>query len=199
VSAEETIQKIVDATVECLVQSGYSQTTIAHIAAAAGVSRGALTHHFATKEELILEVLNGIFRDKAQRFLDALPKEPSLGMVDEAIDQAFRAYTDERVFIVYLDLWTQARWNDKLREVIQAHFRELRTLLARIVDRDFAALGPITDGDTIALLLLVVVEGVALQYLTDPETVNAHRLLQMMKAAARLLFAGQPRARPVRP
>lgn len=192
-SAEETVQKIVDGTVRCLIEKGYSGTTISDIAAAAQVSRGALTHHFATKEELILEVLRRIIRGKTEAFIGAMPKEPTLARVDYALDVAFKAYTDEPVFILYLDLWTQARWNDKLREVIRAHFRELRKAIANIVDRDFAALGPITDGDTVGLLLLTVVEGIALQYLTDPESVPASRLLQMMKAAARLLFTGQPR------
>ncbi|HJZ84579.1 MAG TPA: TetR/AcrR family transcriptional regulator [Polyangia bacterium] len=192
--AEETVQKIVEGTIRCLIEKGYTQTTISDIAAASGVSRGALSHHFATKESLILEVLNRVLQDKADQFVRRLPQEATLALVDFALDEVFRAYTEQPVFMVYIDLWAQARWNPKLREVIREHFRVVRRIIARIVERDFAQLGPITDGDTIGLLLLTVVEGIALQYLTDPDTVDANRLLQSFKTAARLLFAGRPLA-----
>ncbi len=195
VSAEETVQRIVDGTRRCLVEKGYTGTTISDIAEAAQVSRGALTHHFATKEELILEVLNRVIEGKANQFLHALPKEASLARVDYALDVMFENYTKDPIFIVYLDLWTQARWNPRLRELIRKHYRQLRKTIANVVDRDFASLGPIADGETVGMLLMVVVEGIALQYLTDPETVPASRLLQMMKAAARLLFVGAPTQR----
>lgn len=48
-------RRILDAVIECLDRHGYAETSINRIQQQAGVSRGALTHHFPSKEELMVE------------------------------------------------------------------------------------------------------------------------------------------------
>src|SRR5688500_14099942 len=45
--------RLLDATIDCLIDLGYSATTTTVIADRAGVSRGAQLHHFPTKAELV--------------------------------------------------------------------------------------------------------------------------------------------------
>ncbi len=45
--------KICHAAIECLDRLGYAETTFAKIQAKANVSRGAITHHFPTKQALV--------------------------------------------------------------------------------------------------------------------------------------------------
>ncbi len=52
---ETARQAICDAVIACLDTHGYGETTISRVVEAAGISRGALTHHFPTKEDLIVE------------------------------------------------------------------------------------------------------------------------------------------------
>src|SRR5215216_5804590 len=49
----ETKRKLMEATVECLVERGWSGTTTTEVAERAGVSRGAQLHHFRTRGELV--------------------------------------------------------------------------------------------------------------------------------------------------
>ncbi len=51
--AETSQRRIVAAVIACLDEHGYAETSIGKVQAKAGVSRGALTHHFPSKEELI--------------------------------------------------------------------------------------------------------------------------------------------------
>ena len=44
---------ICNATVECLADRGYAETTISRVVEHAGVSKGALQHHFPSKEDLM--------------------------------------------------------------------------------------------------------------------------------------------------
>ncbi|MGB0505073.1 MAG: TetR/AcrR family transcriptional regulator [Pikeienuella sp.] len=53
--AETTQARICAAVVDCIDQRGYAETSISHIQARAGVSRGALTHHFPSKQALVAE------------------------------------------------------------------------------------------------------------------------------------------------
>ncbi len=60
------------ATIRCLDKYGYAKTSTSRITEEAGASRGALTHHFPSKEDLIVETTNRILRPVAN-----LPKKPA--------------------------------------------------------------------------------------------------------------------------
>ena len=47
-----TRSQILEAGIECLVEYGYAETKTERIAKGAGVSRGAMTHHFPSRAEL---------------------------------------------------------------------------------------------------------------------------------------------------
>lgn len=48
---------LLDATIDCLIEFGYANTTTARVAERAGVSRGAQVHHFTTKTALLAEAI----------------------------------------------------------------------------------------------------------------------------------------------
>jgi AcrR family transcriptional regulator len=51
--SERARQTICEATVDCLAELGYSETSISRVVERAGVSKGALQHHFPSKEDLM--------------------------------------------------------------------------------------------------------------------------------------------------
>lgn len=55
--SEDTRRRICAAAVGCLDEKGYSETSIQRVQLRAEVSRGALMHQFATKEDLMAETL----------------------------------------------------------------------------------------------------------------------------------------------
>src|SRR5688572_12433664 len=57
---DATVEKLTLATIACLNELGYAGTTTTRIAARAGVTRGALQHHYATKDELLLDVMRRV-------------------------------------------------------------------------------------------------------------------------------------------
>lgn len=58
--AQKSRDAILDATIRCLDKLGYAETSTTRITHKAGVSRGALTHHFSSKEDLIVAATNKI-------------------------------------------------------------------------------------------------------------------------------------------
>src|SRR6266853_1042961 len=48
---------LLDATITCLLDVGYGAVTVRRVADRAGVSQGALWHHYATKDELIADAV----------------------------------------------------------------------------------------------------------------------------------------------
>jgi AcrR family transcriptional regulator len=59
---------ILEATMQCLVEIGYAQTTTEKIAQRAGVSRGAMTHHFKSRVEVFNAVAKYITDKRAEEY-----------------------------------------------------------------------------------------------------------------------------------
>ncbi|USG60746.1 TetR/AcrR family transcriptional regulator [Sneathiella marina] len=51
-------RSLCEATVACLVRDGYAETSLNRVAALANLSKGALQHHFSTKEDLMVATAN---------------------------------------------------------------------------------------------------------------------------------------------
>lgn len=104
----ETRRRVLAAVVECMAELGFQRTTGTEIARRAGVSWGAVQHHFGDKNGILAAVLEESFH----RFADALgspePGDPSLeSRVSDFVDRAwehFRSPHYRTTFEVLLNL-----------------------------------------------------------------------------------------------
>jgi len=64
---ETTIAELIAIAREFFVQHGYANTATEEIVGRAGVTRGALYHHFGNKEGLFKAVLNDVLRENANK------------------------------------------------------------------------------------------------------------------------------------
>jgi AcrR family transcriptional regulator len=79
VSASETRERLLRAAAEVFAERGYDGTRVADIAAAAGVSNGAMYAHFASKADLLVDAL----RTHGRRMLaDLFAADPDRSITD---------------------------------------------------------------------------------------------------------------------
>lgn len=76
VAATQTRERLLQAAAEVFAERGYDGTRVADIAAAAGVSNGALYAHFASKAELLVAALHTHGRRLLTEMLAADPDRP---------------------------------------------------------------------------------------------------------------------------
>src|SRR5437762_2972866 len=69
--------RLLDATIECLFELGYANTTTTEIARRAGLSRGAQLHHFPTKAELVITAVDHLFARRTAEFRAAFANLPA--------------------------------------------------------------------------------------------------------------------------
>lgn len=58
---EETVQKILDVSYELFTQKGYEKTSIQDIVDRLGMSKGAIYHHFKSKEDILNRLCEGVY------------------------------------------------------------------------------------------------------------------------------------------
>ncbi|EHY78917.1 transcriptional regulator TtgR [Stutzerimonas stutzeri ATCC 14405 = CCUG 16156] len=95
--AEQTRLKVIAAALELFSRNGYSNTTLAMIAEAAGFSRGPIYWHFKSKDELYQAVLT-ISQEPLERLIARsrkLAKEPAAAL-EHFVNEWFRLLLDDR-------------------------------------------------------------------------------------------------------
>jgi AcrR family transcriptional regulator len=122
---------VLEATIELLVERGYAGTSTRLAAEKAGVSLGALQHHFRTKAELTVEAMRFVTDRLADEFVSAIPKDgDEIERVTIALDRLFVVFRGP-TFAAAMELHLAARTDESLREPIsklhledQARIRE---------------------------------------------------------------------------
>lgn len=113
-----TRRKLLETTIRCLATDGWDLSTVAFIAARSGISRGAVQHHYRTREALIIAALEHMFDQRAAH-LDQLPDPPGTGpdrvhaVVTELVDA-----TGGELFRAALQVWTVAAADPDLRAAV---------------------------------------------------------------------------------
>ncbi|MGI5125457.1 TetR/AcrR family transcriptional regulator [Pseudonocardia sp. CA-107938] len=107
-----------DATVDCLVELGWSGTTTTIVAQRAGVSRGAQLHHYPTRTDLVVAAVEHL---GAARFAEARAAAAALPFGPErtraVLDMLAELHTGP-LFRAALELWVAARSDPDLRAVV---------------------------------------------------------------------------------
>jgi AcrR family transcriptional regulator len=170
----QTKARLVDAAIRCLVKYGYADTTTPKVAEEAGLSRGAMLHHFENRSQLMQETIIELHHKR----LRALRR--SAGSQDHRVHTQVRAYWEQLRspnFVAFQELALAARTDKELAailEPVRAEFRkrwyELAIELFPEWQRDLKAFN-------LALALSQnLLEGLAINRLThgvDDDTIEA--------------------------
>lgn len=107
---------LVTAAITLIHDQGMARTSTIDIARAAGVSRGALTHHFETREELIASAIEHMLLLTIER-LKAFSQDfvAGQGTSDQIVDFLWDVMND-RLFPITLEFLPEARHNEPFRE-----------------------------------------------------------------------------------
>jgi AcrR family transcriptional regulator len=109
--------RLMEATVECLVELGWSGTSTTVVSQRAGVSRGAQLHHFPSKQALVVGAVEHLTERRRLAMADAVRTLPDVGRTRAVLDVLAAQFTSP-VFFAALELWVAARTDPDLREAV---------------------------------------------------------------------------------
>jgi AcrR family transcriptional regulator len=157
---EHTRSAIVQATIDALAQVGYAGTTTVEVQQRAGVSRGALLHHFGSRAQLLAAAVQEI---GARRHADMVENNARLGdrviALEEALVTLRRSFSSV-TYCVEQELWSAARTDEELRRSVQPVEQRLGRQLRSGLDRLFSVV-PEADRATVIQLAVTFVRGLA--------------------------------------
>jgi AcrR family transcriptional regulator len=116
---EETIARLLDASIATIVEVGYARTSAALIAKRAEVSDGAIFRHFPTMRDLMAATLREAGRRQLEVHADRIAKIPADASALEELLKITRDLTGNPTNAVIHELWVAARTDEKLRETLR--------------------------------------------------------------------------------
>lgn len=186
--SRRTRARILDAAMRLFAEVGYHAANNAMIAEAAGLTRGAMLYHFATREELVEAAVAHIEMERARLFEQAAsaPPAPGRDAAEHAID-AYWALLHEPAFIAFAELESAARTDPMLKARLAAAQEAFDR--AQVGDRFGALAMAGTDPrfQTSRDLARFLLEGLARGAMTYDEEARTQRLLAVVKRAVRML------------
>jgi AcrR family transcriptional regulator len=167
--AEETRARLLEAAAECFGQHGYDAASVSMVCQRAGVSKGAFYHHYSSKHELLLELLDSWLQgideqlNMARVGAASIP-EAILGMVERAGQMA------EEYVPMFLEFYTKASRDPVVWQATIKPYRRYRAFFAQLIEAGIAegSFGP-TDSGVAARILLSLAFGLLLQGLLNPD------------------------------
>ena len=112
--SERARAAICDATIAALAEVGYAETSLNRVASMADFSKGAVQHHFPTKEDLIAATLDTLLLRTVQSRI-AEPKS-----VEDALLEAWQRFINTPAYRALMEVLNAARTDAALRQRISS-------------------------------------------------------------------------------
>jgi AcrR family transcriptional regulator len=112
-------QRLLEATIECLVELGWSGTSTTLVSQRAGVSRGAQLHHFPTKNDLVLAAVEHLSELRGTELAEAAAGLPRGQRRTRAVLKMLAEHFTSPVFTAALELWVAARTDPALHAAVE--------------------------------------------------------------------------------
>jgi AcrR family transcriptional regulator len=190
VSAVETRQELLDATLRVLLARGYGGARISEIAREAGVTPGSIYNHFTSKADLIIAAIAEQAPDAISNLLaqgDGASVMETFRALGSSIDRHAREMGP-----LLLELIVAARRDPEVAHVVAAEFAEKEAMTTDVIRlaRDRGEVDPALDVEALARLSHLVALGSLVVGALDLKPVDPDSWAEVID---RVLDAVQPK------
>jgi AcrR family transcriptional regulator len=165
----ETRARLLDATIECLIEDGYAGTTIRHVTERAGVSQGAQSHHFPHRVDLVASAFEHLAEQRIDRYADrvrTLSTDRSVRL-RALLDLLWEDFSSP-LFTVAAKLWVASADDPELRERLIPVEKNIYRATADVARQVAGELGEEPGFDRKLAVAMNTVAGLALVREFDP-------------------------------
>lgn len=160
----KTRSRLIEATIRCLVKYSYANTTTPKVAEEAGLSRGAMLHHFENGRQLMQATLIELHNKRLRAF------RRGVGTLSDDARTLLRSYWEQLLspkFIAFQELAIAARTDKALAATLEPVRREFNQRWHDLAIELFPQWGKDPQAFKVALALTHnTLEGMALNRLT---------------------------------
>ncbi|HQD97934.1 MAG TPA: TetR/AcrR family transcriptional regulator [Propionicimonas sp.] len=173
-------RQILEMAIAQFADRGVDAASLRSIGEAIGVSHTALRHYFSSRDELLIEVYRT--HESLQHYTPTAGETQDAAAAISASAEANRAVPGLVQLYSTLSADALGEQHPITREFISARFDQLRSALAESV-REHQAAGELradVDADEVAALVIAASDGLQIQWMLAPDTVDVARCLDLV-------------------
>ncbi len=165
----QTRGRLLDATIESLIEAGYAATTIRRVTELAGVSQGAQSHHFPRRVDLVTSAFERLAEQRIDRYRRRARELPAdrPTRLRALLDLLWEDFSSP-VFTVAVRLWIAAAEDEELRRRLVPVENRIHANVARLSAEVAGELGERPGFERQLTVAMNTVAGLALVREFDP-------------------------------
>ncbi|MGQ7935781.1 TetR/AcrR family transcriptional regulator [Paraburkholderia sp. D1E] len=185
----ETQAKLIAAAISCLHRFGYSATSVTMVAEEAQVSRGAMTHQYPTRTDLMLAVVEAVYQQDVAHYERTVKEMPPLQWMRELPSTMWDVMSQPSGTAV-MEIMLASRSDPELADKL----REIQTGIDRmshpwIVERlEAAGLRDHPNGEAIHRVFVAAIRGLSLEALFRRDRAEDENAVAVLSEMLRLLY-----------
>lgn len=176
---------LLDAAARVFAERGFRVATIDEVAAAAGLTKGAVYSHFADKHDLFARAIARRYEERHGAFV-AIMSDASLA-VEERAAAAAREFAasvgaDADWALLFVEAWAEMMRDPGFGREVRRLSDDFRDAVSRFIAEQLALLGRSLPGGTepIAEMIIASTHGFGIAHRLDPEHATADRFAAFM-------------------
>jgi AcrR family transcriptional regulator len=177
--SEETQARIMGAAIRLFSKQGYNKASVDEICAEAGISKGAFYHHYKSKQELFLALL-----DSWLRTIDHAIEASK----DKTVPETFMQMTESFPYLfetageglpMFLEFWLQASRDKKVWDASIAPYRRYHKYFTSLIRKGIQEGSFVeVDPELASRMIISTAMGLLLQSLLDPKGAKWEKVAQ---------------------
>lgn len=177
-------ERLLDAAAEVFADRGYRATKVDDIAAAAGLTKGAVYWNFPSKEAVFSALIEERVDRRARALMGVTEASPRETPTAPLVSRGLSSFAEEQQALVVLlqEYWSLAVRDDELREDYVERQRVLREHLAAALEARHRTTGvPLTfPAEQLATGIIALATGLTQERIADPEHVPGDLLGELL-------------------
>ena len=177
---DSTKNQILEAALRVFVKSGFSKTTMDDIVNESGLSKGAIYHHYGSKKELFLALIdyweNYFFKNIINK--DLTNNNPDELLRDITLDVIKAFKSSKHIFLAELEFWSLSNHDLDVRKKTTELYSKLIVLFRSIISKGVnSGLYKNIDLDVAALSVMTSLQGVIWFSIFEKSEISAEKYL----------------------
>lgn len=173
----QTRARLLKAAGTVFAERGYDRASLDDVAVAAGLTKGAVYSSFASKEELFYALMRERIRERLELVTKAVERQATVRDITRDAGSALAELISSQAewHLLFIEFWARAVRDPDLRNEFARERRAARGLIASLLQEQAAEANvelP-APAEQLAVAVLALANGIAIEHLADPDTVDA--------------------------
>jgi len=180
------------ATEALIAEVGIQGATTVEVARRCGVSRGAMLHHYPTRDDLIIDTARHFWK-RASDNVSILADDMSKGRVGAAqfVERLYEDVFPAQALAIMLELIVGGRSDSRIGREIDKILTDLFRAYERLGEQAFSSRGQSPERIHIVMTLIVsTLRGLRIQQIIDPSDARSRAVLSTLATTVEGLLAG---------